>query len=312
MDPRERLEEGRTRRWVILFLLLLILAAFGAGIGGFVVDFDAPDDEPSLSIDVNPDLTPVDTSTTPAPAGSPTDSDGDATPGTPTVTDTPTTAPTTPETPVGTTPTATTPSPTTTSPPSGTPPTPPQTTTTSGTTTQTTTTSTPTTTTPTTTTPPGDDSLDLEFEGNTVIFDYQHVKPGEGGTETIVLSNTGGVTGNLSVENITAVDAENGLVDPEEDVDDTPTEGELSEHLRVAMSVTYPDGTTLWVFGTGHGPRILADLAAIETRSASRPLAPGEEATVTVEWLLPSSTGNVVQSDEVSVDVVFALRAEES
>ncbi|MEF8775719.1 MAG: hypothetical protein V5A43_04345 [Haloarculaceae archaeon] len=97
----------------------------------------------------------------------------------------------------------------------------------------------------------------------------------------------------------------------ESDVDDSPRSGELSRNLRLAISVTYPNRTTLYVFGTEDGPRSAAELAAIERRSKSRPLAPGQRATVTVEWVLPAASGDEVQSDGVSVDVIFALRSGE-
>ena len=304
MDPRDGFEKGRNRRRVLLFLLLLLLVLVGAGVGGFVFGFVSPDDEPNLSIDVNPDLTPIETTTPPVTSDGPGGVDGGGTTVGTSSTARPSTTSTTPirSTSTSTPPTTVTPSdppppptpPATTAPPSDPP----------------TSTPSPTTRTPTTTPPPEDGPLDLGFEGDRVFFDYEGVEPGDGGTETIVLGNTGEVAGNLSVPNISVVDRENGIVEPEAAVDDSPSSGELSEHLRLSITVTYPDGTTLSVFGTGDGRRSVAELAAVENRSASRSLAPGETATVTVDWVLPSSTGNVVQSDGITMDVTFALRNE--
>lgn len=169
----------------------------------------------------------------------------------------------------------------------------------------------PTSSQPPTTTPPPDDPVDLRFEGDSVVLSYENVAPGDGGTETVAVGNEGTRAGNLSVTHIVAADEENGVEGAESAVDDTPDEGEFSEHLRVAVAVNYPDGHTTPLFGTGDGARPVTDLAALSAESVSGELPPGETATVAVTWLLPADTGNVVQSDRVSVDVTFALRSEE-
>ena len=310
-------EDGTRRRRALLLLLLLLLVVGGAGLGGFVPGFGGPDG-PSLSIEGTPTPSPTPPPGSPTPTTTATPADGGpvASPTSPTPTpgDTPTASrspsPPTPSptppgtaTPTGEPPTATpggTPTPTETPPTTASPP-PTETPT-----------STPPPTTPPTTTPPGENPLELTFDGDSVIFDYQGVAPGQTGTETVTLANEGAAAGNLSIATIAAVDVENGIVGGEVAVDETPNEGELSSHLRLGLSITYSNGTTVALFGTGDGPRPVAALAAIENRSASGRLQPGESATVTVSWVLPASTGNEVQSDEVVVDVTFELRHKES
>ena len=281
----------RNRRLGLLFLLL-VLVVVGAGVGVMVVDVGPRADGPNLVIDVDADVTPAGTpktSATPVDPGpsrsttlvppdrsttpvTPTDSEGTTVP-------TPATTPPTTQTPSGP------------NPPTGPGETP--------------------TDTPRSTTTPGDDLFDLGFDGDTVILDAAGVEPGDRGRESVTLANTGSVTGNLSIRDISARDRENGLTGAEATVDNSPASGELSTQLRLRISVTYPNGTTVSLFGTGDEPRTVADLASVRGRSAQGPLAPGERATVTVEWFLPSAAGNAIQGDSVSIDVAFALRSEE-
>lgn len=304
-------DQRRRRRRLLLLLLLLLLVIVGAGIGGIVPGLGPSDDGPDLDIDDSPTPTPPGsgpTTTATRAAGGP----GTTATGTPTGTPTGTGTPTDTDEPTGTVTPTVTGTPPTGTPPTGTPPTPTATPTVTPTDTPSPTPP-PTTTTPapTTTTPPPEDGLDLSFEGNDVILDYAGVAPGNSGSETVTLSNGGSVAGNLSIVAIEATDSENGIVGAEAEVDDTPNEGELSDHLRLAITATYPNGTSTALFGTGDGPRPVADLAAIESRSASGEIPPGEAATIRIDWVIPSSTDNVIQSDEVGMVMTFELRAPE-
>ncbi|MFB6143461.1 MAG: hypothetical protein ABEJ30_08995 [Halorientalis sp.] len=151
-------------------------------------------------------------------------------------------------------------------------------------------------------------SVDLRTVGSAVLFDYLNVAPGDGGRERLVLRNAGDRTGRLVAANVTVTDAENGIVGPEADVDDSPDAGELSRAVEVTVRVRYPDGTTAFLYGTGDGPRTLAAVADAGA-SAGRDLGPEEEATVVVDWSIPATTDNEIQSDELEARLVFALRA---
>lgn len=159
---------------------------------------------------------------------------------------------------------------------------------------------------------PTDDRLELTFEGDAVLLDYEDLAPGAAGNESVTLSNDGTVAGNVSISSIDVTENETGIVGGEAAVDGTPASGELAQHLRLAIAVTYPNGTTVALYGTGDGPRPVTALAAIDERSASGVVPAGETATVTVDWVLPAETGDVVQSDAADVAVSFELRAEES
>lgn len=148
----------------------------------------------------------------------------------------------------------------------------------------------------------------LEAAGSTAILQYSDLKPGDAGSDGITLRNAGTVPARLDIADLNVTDRENGIVAAEAPVDTPGNGGELSEHVMVDIEVTYPDGTTEHFYNTGTGPRSLADLAAVGSPSTGQTLAPGEQATVTFDWHVPSATGNVIQSDGADFTVDFRLR----
>ncbi|MHB9288143.1 hypothetical protein ACKVMT_14025 [Halobacteriales archaeon Cl-PHB] len=211
------------------------------------------------------------------------------------------TTPTPTETPGGPTPTATpsgTATPTTTTPPpTSTAPTPP--TATVGTTA---------TATATSSAGGGSDApVSLETVGSSALMDYDALSPGDSGSESVVFRNGGGEPGRLAITNVTVDDAENGIVGPESDVDSTPNEGELSDHVMVVVTVEYENGTTQHLYDTDNGARSLAALANETATADAGVLDAGRQATLTFEWSLPSATGNEIQSDGATFAVDFQL-----
>lgn len=284
MDIKEEIEETRTNRRRLSLLLLLLLVIGGAGIGTLVGDSPDPPNSPPVV-----DATPVDPTPTPTP-----------TPGSgPTPTET---ASPPPET--GTPGDTSSPTPTPTSP------------------TQTPTSPTPT---PTITEEAPDESggggsggggsgggssspVTLKTVGTSVVLDYDNVAPGDSGRESMILRNAGSVDGRIFVTDVLVDDAENGIVGPEGNVDSSPNDGELSDNVEIVLEVHSPDGSVDYLYGTGSGARPLSTIDGITSPQQGQVLAPGEEAEIVVDWEVPPSTGNEIQSDGLEMDIEFELR----
>lgn len=323
---RDRIGEWDVDRRAILFVLVVLLVLFGTGLGTLLPS-DPPDEDsptataiPTQTSTVTPTVTPTQTpiaggvadpdgstgtdtptpepTPEPSPAPTPTeanpgggggDDGGDDPTPTPTAeqTETPTATPTATDSPTPTpTPTQTptdTPAPTESPAPTQTPTEAP-------------------TDSPTETPPDG--SLDGPSAWSPI--DTAGVIPGDRASETVTLGNDGVEDGRLRVTSATVIDHENGINDPESDVDDTPTEGELSKHLDVRIAFVDPDGGETYLLGTADGYVPLADLEGTAP-SADHSLADGDQVTVRVDWRIPGETGNVIQSDEVDFELGFEL-----
>ncbi|MDQ2053897.1 hypothetical protein [Halobellus sp. H-GB7] len=139
-----------------------------------------------------------------------------------------------------------------------------------------------------------------EANRTTALFGAQDVLPGSRGTSAAQLSNPRGesVTATFAVGG--AVDDENGLTEPEATVDDTATQGELSDHLAVRIAITRESGGRSFLVGSTDGYVSLAD-AAETTRSLE--LDPNETVSVVVEWRVDAAVGNEIQSDRTTLSV---------
>ncbi|SFR93111.1 hypothetical protein SAMN05216559_1222 [Halomicrobium zhouii] len=149
--------------------------------------------------------------------------------------------------------------------------------------------------------------VDLTADGSDVLVEATGLAPGHDGRNSVTFENAGTVAGRLLVNDTSVVDHENSLLEPEKAVGDDATTGELSGALQVRLSVTYADGTTEYLFGSSSKYVTLQSLDGAD-RSSTEALGAGEQATVTFEWRLPTSTGNEIQSDGVEFDVDFVLR----
>lgn len=322
MLPLDRVREWDVDRRLPVLALVVVLVLLGTGIGTYLL-VDEPDDRDQFGTQTpTPTATPTPESSnasqpstpTPVPTGEPSPSPDTATPessGALSETDTPT-----PERDSGnggsgasgggSTPTET-PPPTATQTPTET----------SADTPTSTPTATPTATpsetpndTPTpTSTPEGvlvgpDEWSPLNVTG---------ILPGDDGTETTSLGNEGVEHGQLRIGSTTLVDHENGITEPESEVDDTLDEGELSEYLEVRIAFVDTDGEATYLLETADGDAGYAPLADVAGHAPSEDyaLADGEQVTVRIGWRLPVDTGNEVQSDDVTFDVTFDLRSDD-
>lgn len=283
MSLRERLESSDTDRRLVAIALVVLLVLVGSGVGTLVLSpFTPPtDDEPTPTPDATPTPTAPGGTATPTPGGG----------GLPTATDTP--APTA-------TPTATPPSPTEipTSPPEDPPAPTPEPDEDEGTPTDD----------PPTDDPPTTPSPGLVLGNDGPLLAVEKLTPGDSGQGTLTIYNAENEDGTLSITAIGVVDEENGLTEPEADVDTTAGVGELSSHLEVRVAIRDAAGNEEYVLGTDSGYVTLSELPS-RTPSAEYDLASGEAVQLVADWRLPQSTGNEVQSDGVSVDLGLTLES---
>jgi hypothetical protein len=136
------------------------------------------------------------------------------------------------------------------------------------------------------------------------------IAPGSNGTNTVTMTNRGSETGTLTISAVSFVSFENGLTGPESAVDTTGGDpgrdaGELHEVLELRLGIEQPDGSRVWVFGNGTAFGSIETLAASPVELGR--LAPGDRIDLIVEYRLPTSVGNEIQTDSVTVDVTVTL-----
>jgi len=133
-----------------------------------------------------------------------------------------------------------------------------------------------------------------------------NVLPGDEGSESVTIRNNGTVNGTLLAAFDSINDTENGLTELETEAGDSDSDGELSEHLRVRLSVRPEGGDREYLFGNGSEYVRLDDIGE-GTNMTDGVLDVDENATVTLDWRLPKETDNRVQSDRVAFDLLFYL-----
>jgi len=150
-------------------------------------------------------------------------------------------------------------------------------------------------------------TVSLQNDGEGTLLAATGVVPGDTGTESMTLTNRGDRAGTVGLAGTEITDRENGIVGPEARVDDTPGVGELSEAVAVRMTFEYPDGTDVFVVGSESEYVTLADLNG--SARPARPLGPGEDVLVRLDWRVDEGAGNEIQSDGTVFDAVFRLRS---
>lgn len=133
-------------------------------------------------------------------------------------------------------------------------------------------------------------------------LDAADAVPGFRHADRFRVANVGDSDGTLRVGFDAIVDAENGLTDVEALVDDDAT-GDLSEVLLVRVAILEPSGDRTYLLGDGASHVPLADAGL----SRGWVLEPAEAVTVLVEYRIPPSAGDDIQTDGVTFDVAFSL-----
>lgn len=134
--------------------------------------------------------------------------------------------------------------------------------------------------------------------------------PGTNWTNRLTVTNTGNVPGEITLRNVTLVSYENGLTESEIAVDDTGGDpgrgaGELANVLEVKISVIDRNGSRTHVFGDERSYRTLRSLD--DQRVPVAMLRPNETVLFVVEYRIPPTVGNEIQSDSVAIDFGFTI-----
>lgn len=138
------------------------------------------------------------------------------------------------------------------------------------------------------------------------FFDFADVKPGDSGENTIslhVVNNDAWICAEVS----NLVNAENDITEPESAVDTTSDVGELQDKL--VFTIWRDDGDNIQ--GAGE-PTLLSGhpvngVLPVYDSTTGAPLTGDSTTYIGVKWELPIGTGNEVQSDGMTGDVIFRV-----
>jgi len=137
------------------------------------------------------------------------------------------------------------------------------------------------------------------INGN-VVFD--RIAPGDNGTITWTLTNTGNIDGTLSM--VSAVTFGEGVItEPESMVpgNNGGGNGDLDQYVGVKLQ---RDGT--YILGDAGTWGSFANLQAT-LNAESQSLVAGGTITYVFTWNIDSSVGNIIQGDTANIDITFAL-----
>lgn len=155
-------------------------------------------------------------------------------------------------------------------------------------------------------------SLDLRLgEGSDeTLVSVSNTYPGDEGTGELTVENAGGRAGKLYVSVASVGDLENGLTEPESEVDETGGDpgagnGELAESLEVRLAIVV-DGKRTYLAG-GRDTWVTAAQLSDYSRTGGVTLPPDTEGRLVLEYRVPRSAGNEIQSDAVTVTLTLTL-----
>ncbi len=166
-------------------------------------------------------------------------------------------------------------------------------------------------------------TLDLKVDGSdepVVHVTLSDMKPGDTYTQNWTFSNTGSLTGQPWIEIVNLVNYDNDCNDPEAAVDTTcgspgPGEGELGANLRIVINE--PGGAGYMY--PGGGPDCLPNgrECRVNFWDSYGPIGQGTWENIPGSSVLagpmqfvfsiPSTVGNIIQSDSLEFDIVFHL-----
>jgi len=142
------------------------------------------------------------------------------------------------------------------------------------------------------------------------LFNVNDLEPGDSGETRCHVNNIGDVDGILYFNIINIVNDENTCIEPEQKEGDDPTstKGELGEHLLI--TVLYGDEG--WKREDYY--KAIDDMPLNDLEDTPQKLGelvyegPGRDGKdIIIQWRLPTSTTNIVQTDTATFDIVFIL-----
>lgn len=154
-------------------------------------------------------------------------------------------------------------------------------------------------------------TLDLNLDGaniNVVKFTVDNVKPGDTGSGIWVINNVGTIDGFVDLESISQVNDDNGCNEPETEDGDTTCgagQGDLGVNLNIDLFV---DADNNGIKGAGEATiynGAVSGLAANYEQNLS--LGASETNYVTLNWAVPTTAGNEIQSDSLVLNLTFEL-----
>ncbi|MCK4781336.1 SipW-dependent-type signal peptide-containing protein [Candidatus Parcubacteria bacterium] len=160
-------------------------------------------------------------------------------------------------------------------------------------------------------------TLNLEVGGNDPTdwhFEALNIKPGDTGSEEVLLQNTGSLDGYLHITFANLVNDEMGCTEPEGQPEGSDTtcdnpgegDGELAENLDLLIYLD-EDSSDNFVLGTDTLVYQGKARGILQGDEFNYFLASSSLKDFRVEWELPTLTGNEAQSDKAGFDIVFEL-----
>lgn len=153
-------------------------------------------------------------------------------------------------------------------------------------------------------------TLDLNLDGantNVVKFSLTNLVPGNSGTGYWTIKNVGNINGYLDLESKTVVNDDNNCNEPENLVDSGcgVGQGELGANTNVVLFVDdnhngVVDGVDVSLF-TGTLDGLVAATVADISLNANT------EKYVSMNWTIPSTVENIIQSDSATFSATFEL-----
>jgi hypothetical protein len=151
--------------------------------------------------------------------------------------------------------------------------------------------------------------LSLGNGTDTRVVEASSVVPGASNRSHLTVRNTGTDSGTLWLVNVSGEDYENGYTEPERGVDDSPNEGDLSDVVELRVYHRSPSGP-VYLVGSETEYVTYATVRASSREHGGGDVPPDRARTLVIEWRLPSTVGNEVQTDRIEFDLTFALRSE--
>ncbi|RLM88326.1 hypothetical protein D3D02_12200 [Halobellus sp. Atlit-38R] len=143
----------------------------------------------------------------------------------------------------------------------------------------------------------------------TAFFGTGDVVPGSAGKSAAVLEPTSAEMTTLEVTVGAAIDAENGVTEPESVVDETPEDGELSSELDVRIVLVRESGDREYVAGSADA---FVPLSTAAGATASLAIEPNEPVSLVVEWRIDPTVGNEIQSDSTTASIHYRFTSDPS
>ena len=147
--------------------------------------------------------------------------------------------------------------------------------------------------------------LRLGLQDGRALVDVDAAIPGQSGASTVSVRNAGSLDGRLSASVSIVEQHENGLTEPEREVDDSPEQGELGDWITFRVSLPNEDGDgRTYLIGSADD---YVSPTRVDDETTTAALSSREHRDLLVEWCITDDAGNEIQSDSVRLAFEFSL-----